>query len=63
MARNTNTTSVRLLSAERRLIEAAAMERGVGPSTFIRRAAIETARREVATQPQEGSRGQRAEAA
>jgi hypothetical protein len=42
------TTTVWLPPVERRLIEAAAAARGVGPSTYLRRAAIETARRELA---------------
>jgi len=43
------TTTVRLRPHERRLIEAAAAARGVGPSTYLRLVALETARREMVT--------------
>jgi len=42
------TTTVRLLPHERRLVEAAAEARGIGPSTYVRLAAVEMARRDVA---------------
>lgn len=41
------TTTVWLPPLERALIETAAAARGEGPSTFLRRAAVETARREL----------------
>lgn len=41
------TTTVRLRPDERRLVEVAARARGVGPSTYLRLAVLEVARRDV----------------
>jgi hypothetical protein len=45
------TTTVRFLPRERLIVEAAAAGQGVGPSTYIRRAALAAARRELAREP------------
>ena len=45
-----HTTTVYLGPADRRLIEAAALRRGCGPSTYIRLAALERARRDFAAE-------------
>ena len=41
------TTTVRLDPRERRLVEIAAAARGVGPSTYLRRVAVEAAERDI----------------
>ena len=48
MQKTPPTTTVRLNPPDRRLVEAAAASRGVGPSTYLRLAAVETARRDLA---------------
>jgi uncharacterized protein (DUF1778 family) len=47
MSQTPRTTTVRLTPPERRLVDLAAQGRGIGPSTYIRRAAIEAAERDV----------------
>lgn len=48
MSQAPKTTTVWLPAPERRLIEAAAAARGWGPSTYLRRVAVEAARRDIA---------------
>lgn len=45
--------TLRLHFAERRLLEVAALQRGEQLAKFIRRSALEAARRELATEPVE----------
>lgn len=50
------TTTVRFLPRERLMVEAAAAAQGVGPSTYIRRVALDAARRELTREPESAER-------
>jgi uncharacterized protein (DUF1778 family) len=47
MTATPRTTTVRLTPRERRLVEVAASRQGVGPSSYMRRAAVAAAERDV----------------
>lgn len=51
------TTTVRLHPRDRRLIEAAARTRKVGPCTYLRIAALHLARRDLGVEPQPDENG------